>query len=122
LKPLKKYSDTQVHIIDGSNIRAHRHAAGSRKGQINEDLGRSCGGFSSKIHVKVDGKGMLLEILISRGEASDISQAERHINERRCENLLADRGYDSNKLRSNLKEQGIKSVIAGGINRKQTIE
>jgi transposase len=68
------------------------------------------------------GKEWPLEILISRAEASDISQAERLINDRRCENLLADRVYDSNKLRSNLKEQGIKSVIAGGINRKQTIE
>ena len=37
-------------MIDGSVIRAHQHAAGARGGQESQALGRSRGGFSSKIH------------------------------------------------------------------------
>lgn len=109
-------------MIDGSIIRAHRHAAGAKGGQANEGLGRSCGGFTSKIHVKVEGKGMPLEIIISKGQDSDVGQAEELIKEARCRNLIADRGYDSDKLRKLLKEKGINSVIPGRKNRKEAIE
>lgn len=59
-------------MIDGSIIRAHRHAAEAKGGQDKQGLGRVCGGFSSKIHLKVEGDGKPLEIIITRGQASDI--------------------------------------------------
>ncbi len=55
-------------MIDASIIRAHRHAAGARGEQDKQGLGRSCGVFSSKIHVKIDGKGRPLEIIITKGQ------------------------------------------------------
>jgi transposase len=117
----KKCGDQETHMIDGSIIRAHRHAAGGKQGQDIEELGRSCGGFSSKIHAKVDGNGMPLEIVITKGQDSDIGQAERLIKGEKCVNMLADRGYDSDALRVKLKEQGINSVIPGRKNRKEAI-
>ena len=63
-------------MIDGTTIRAHRHAAGARGGQENQALGRSCGGFSSKIHGKVDALGMPLGFIITAGQQSDIGQGE----------------------------------------------
>ena len=62
-------------MIDGTIIRAHRHTAGVRSGQENEGLGRSCGGFSSKIHAKVDALGMNLAIIITEGQWHDSVQA-----------------------------------------------
>ena len=59
----------------GLIIRAHRHAAGARSRQENEGLGRSCGGFSSKIHAKVDALGMNLAIIITEGQWHDSVQA-----------------------------------------------
>ncbi|MDB2614354.1 transposase [Chlamydiales bacterium] len=63
-------------MIDGTIIRAHRHAAGAQGGQEQQELGRSCGGFSSKIHAKVDSLGMPLGFIITPGQSSDINQAE----------------------------------------------
>lgn len=83
-------------MIDGSVIRAHRHAAGARGGQGKQGLGRSCGGFSSKIHAKVDAFGMPLGFVITAGQVSDITQAEALLDGEPCGYLLADKAYNSN--------------------------
>ena len=109
-------------MIDGTIVRAHRHAAGARGGQENQALGRSCGGFSSKIHGKVDALGMPLEFIITAGQQSDIGQAEALVENGSCEFLLADRGYDSDHFRKMLAKRGIAPVIPGRKNRKVTIQ
>lgn len=43
--------DWEVHFGDSTIVCAHQHTAGVKGGQQNEALGRSCGGFSSKIHI-----------------------------------------------------------------------
>ena len=108
-------------MIDGTVIRAHRHAAGALGGQDKQGLGRSCGGFSSKIHAKVDAFGMPLHIVVTAGQAADIKQAESLVRNDACENLLADRGYDSDEFREMLYEKNIRSVIPGRTNRLRPI-
>ena len=58
--------DDEWFIIDGSIIRANQCAAGYKKGS-NEDLGRSCGGFSTKIHAMTDALGNPVKFVISPG-------------------------------------------------------
>ena len=100
-------------MIDGTIIRAHRHAAGAKNGQEKQGLGRSCGGFSSKIHAKVDSLGMALEFIITPGRAHEIKQAQRLIGNEKCDYLIADRGYDCNSFRKDLTDKGITPVIPG---------
>jgi len=109
-------------MIDGTTIRAHRHAAGARGGKENQALGRSCGGFSSKIHGKVDALGMPLGFIITAGQQSDIGQGEALLGNDYCDFLLADRGYDSDPFRKILVERGITPVIPGRKSRKVTIQ
>ena len=109
-------------MIDGTIIRAHRHAAGAQGGQEKQGLGRSCGGFSSKVHAKVDAFGMPLGFIITGGQESDINQAESLVADEPCDFLLADRGYDSDAFRKTLSEKQIISVIPGRKNRIVEIE
>jgi transposase len=109
-------------MIDGSIVRAHRHAAGARGGQDKQGLGRGCGGFSSKIHAKVDSFGMPLEFIITAGQSSDIGEAQALVGQDYCEYLLADRGYDSDPFRQALKEKGITPVIPGRKNRLEKVD
>ena len=108
-------------MIDGTIIRAHRHAAGAVGGQEKQGLGRSCGGFSSKVHAKVDSLGMALDFIITPGQASVIKQAEHLIGKEKCDFLLADRGYDCNYFRKMLTDKGITPVIPGRKHRKTPI-
>lgn len=49
-------------------IRAHQQAESWKKrGQEDEKLGRSRGGFSTKIHIRCEGKGKPITFLLSPG-------------------------------------------------------
>jgi transposase len=108
-------------MIDATIVRAHQHAAGARGGQEFQALGRSCGGFSSKIHAKVDALGFPLQFVLTAGQEHEINQAEGLLADERSDYLLADRGYDCNALRQTLSERDTEAVIPGKKNRLQAI-
>jgi transposase len=62
--------DWDVHMIDGTNVRAHRHAAGARGGHP-QALGRSRGGFGSKLHLRCDRQGKPLVFVLTAGERNE---------------------------------------------------
>ena len=66
-------------------------------GQAALALGRSRGGFSTKIHVSVDGLGNPLRFILTGGQQHDITQAEGLIAGYAGEHVLADR-YDEAHL------------------------
>nr|WP_255520135.1 MULTISPECIES: IS5 family transposase [Gluconobacter] len=84
-----------------------------KRGTHKEGFGRSRGGFTSKIHARADGQGRPLGFELTGGEISDYSGADALmdlsvVTPRR---LLADRGYDSDRIRENLLFRGILPVI-----------
>ena len=93
-----KDPDMEWLIIDTTVIRAHPCAAGALKtsgGQASQALGRSRGGFSTKIHVAVDGLGNPLRFRLSAGQQHDITCAEALIDGYSSEYVIADTSYDS---------------------------
>ena len=92
-------SDLEYVMIDSTILRAHPCAAGYKKGeQESEGLGRSCGGFSTKVHAKVDALGNPLKLIITEGKTHDGKVANELLKENHDCKILADRGYDSNDL------------------------
>ena len=71
--------------------------------QDEEGLGRSCGGFSTKIHAVCDALGNPLDFIITAGQKHDVTQAIPIISGLKAEGLLADKGYDSDALREFVK-------------------
>ncbi|MBN9160101.1 MAG: hypothetical protein BGO98_27985 [Myxococcales bacterium 68-20] len=66
-------------LIDSTIVKAHPHAAGARReGGLakSEGLGRSRGGFTTKLHAVVSERGSLVRYVLTGGEAHDITQAE----------------------------------------------
>ncbi len=104
-------------MMDGSVIRAHQHAAGAQGGQEQQALGRSKGGFSSKIHAKVDSFGLPLGFILTPGQENQIKTARELLGDELSEYLLADKAYDSNELREELKNRGTIAVIPSKKNR-----
>jgi hypothetical protein len=58
------------------------------------------GGLSTKISLAVDALGNLVHFVLTAGQLADICQAEGLISSFSFANLLADKGYDSERLRS----------------------
>jgi transposase len=116
--------DWSKHFVDGSSVRAHQHAAGAR-GSSREDeaLGRSRGGFTSKIHLKAEGDGKPLTFLVTaeqRHEATmfepllEMGAAKRAARGRprlRPQCVVADKGYNSERIRELLNGKQVKPVI-----------
>ncbi len=85
-------------------------------------LGRSRGGFGSKFHLLVDGKGTPLEVEVTAGQVHDSQQLEpilRKVRVRqkrgrpksRPKRLAGDKGYSSSRIRAYLEGRGIEAVI-----------
>ena len=84
---------------------------GRTKKDGEQSLGRSRGGFSTKIHLATDALGNALRFLLTGGERNDITQAEALIEDLCAEYVIADKGYDSEAFVSRLKEQASEAVI-----------
>ncbi len=74
-------------------------------------MGRSRGGFSTKIHVTVDGLGNPLRLRLTPGQASDIGQAIDLVDGFSFDHLIADRGYAAQKFFDWIVDQEMKPVI-----------
>ncbi|WGR73267.1 MULTISPECIES: IS5 family transposase [unclassified Bradyrhizobium] len=110
---------TDTQMIDSTHVKAHRSAAGGKRGQ-KQAVGRSRGGRNTKIHALADAKGRLIAILLTGGEAHDCPIAERLIRRvKRPKRMLGDKAYDSAELREQLDERGTKPVIPNRSNRNQ---
>ena len=94
--------DLEWLLLDSTVIRAHQHAAGEKgaadQGPEQEALGRSRGGFSTKIHVSVSGLGLHVEIRLTPGQEADVKQAESLLEGYSPEAVIADKAYDSDLL------------------------
>lgn len=77
-------------------------------------MGRSRGGFSTKIHAAVDLQGRPREILITPGQQHDCTVAEKLIDFITGTECLADGNYDSNAILDELTFREMDAVIPPG--------
>lgn len=113
--------DLEYVMIDATIVRAHACAAGYGE-QEEQGLGRSKGGFTSKIHAKVDALGNPLKFIITPGQRNDITQAKKLVDNEPGDHLLGDKGYDADDFRESLKKQDCKPVIPPKSNRRNPSE
>jgi putative transposase len=74
-------------------------------------LGRSRGGLTTKIHLATDECGRAVRIIIGPGQESDYRKAAELIAGIKAEALIADKGYDADRIIEQAKAQGIKQVV-----------
>jgi transposase len=116
--------------LDGTIVRAHRSAAGAPRDEgwdgadepSDHALGRSAGGFTTKIHLLSDGNGVPLDAQLTPGQTHESTQVERVLEHvalprasgrirSRPRRLAADRAYDAKRIRKYLRARGIQPII-----------
>ncbi len=108
---LSKDTDTEWTFIDGSYIKAHQHGAGAA-GQGDQAIGLSRGGNTSKIHLAVDAYGLPLRFEITGGHVNDCTAAPVLIESLpESKSVIADKGYDSQAIRTQIEAKGATPVI-----------
>ena len=123
----KRRVNRSLWCVDSSVIRAHRVAAGAPKGDRCSDknaeknaLGRSRGGYSTKLHVATDKKGLPLAVTATPGQAGETPEFQSllasiplslHRKSKRPKALAGDKAYSAKATRSYLNKKGICDVI-----------
>jgi transposase len=91
-------------------------------GQAEQALGRSRGGFSTKIHVTVDGLGYPLRLYLTAGQRHDIVKAHDLTVDLDFDYLIADRSYGAQDFVDALLASDITVVIPPRKNAQQPRE
>jgi transposase len=118
---LSAAQDTATQMIDTSVVRVHQHGACIARNRA-QQMGRSRGGLSTKIHALVDGNGLPVRIGLTSGEAHDNRLCTRLLAKLRPQALLlADRGYDADWIRTFVAQRGAWANIPPKRNRKEPI-
>ena len=111
--------DNEYAIIDATIVRAHQLSAGGlKKRGLDQAIGRSRGGLTTKIRVIVDALGNPLRLMLTGGQLHDITQAEALLTLIEPGTLLADESYDADHFADSLTARAIKVVIPPKSNRK----
>lgn len=99
-----------------------RRKRGSQQASEDEALGRSRGGFTTKLHLAFDGRGRPLSIVLTAGQRHDSTQLEPTLDgirvprtrgrpRKRPGQVACDKGYSYPKCRKALRRRGLRHVI-----------
>ncbi|HGC5724997.1 TPA: IS5 family transposase [Legionella pneumophila] len=117
-KSLASEPDLEWEFLDGSIVRAHQHSSGANS-ISNEAIGKSRGGNTTKIHLAVDAYGLPIEFELTGGEVHDCKVAPELVEKLLpAECIIADKGYDSEPLREQIRSKGSIPVIPRKTNSK----
>src|SRR5512144_412655 len=89
---------------------------------VAEALGRSRGGFSTKLQALTDALGNPLEFVLTGGQAADIRQAEALLPDEPVDAVVADKSYDADAFVATVTARGAVAVIPPRKNRQQLRE
>ena len=116
-------------FIDTTCVRAHQHAAGAPKkkgGQSQQALGRSRGGFSTKIHLGCLNEKNVIAVVLTGGEVADVKGFDPLFYQLpetdKIKNGIMDKSYDSDAIRETLALNEIVAVIPPKKNRTKEID
>lgn len=113
-------------MTDATIIHASKAAAGARKKKYDrpadQALGRSRGGLTTKLHLVCDQHGIPLAMRLTEGQVQEATQVElllaqirlpQRRGRPRCrpQYLIADKGYDAQRIRHYVRGRGIRHEI-----------
>lgn len=120
-KALRLDVDELGSLADASVVRAHQGAAGGKRGIRSNALGRSRGGFSTKVHAVPTTGGKPLHLALTAGQQHESTMAEGLLVHAEGKAFIADTGYDADRIRANVRKLGMKPVIHSNPSRKRAL-
>jgi transposase len=82
-----------------------------------QEIGRSRGGLTTKLHVAVDALGNPLRVILSAGQIADIDHASALIENLPGQSVVADKGHDADHFVAKIEATGVEAAIPPRSNR-----
>jgi transposase len=117
---LARKAQGQLRFVDTSHIKVHQDASNPAGGQQNQAIGRTKGGLNTKLSAWVDSQGQPVSLSLAPGQAADVTIAQGAARPPlRRTTTVADKGYDSDEFRAQLRRWGSQACIPPRCNRLQ---
>ena len=110
LRWLRPCAEGQLRHLDATHIKLHQDGANPIGGQCFQGIGRTKGGLNTKLTALVDGRGRALQVRVDPGQRSDFRIAESIVPPA-GKRVIADKGYDSARLRAHFTCGGAQTGI-----------
>ncbi len=121
LRAMAPEAGWEAHMLDSTVVRAH--AAGARRRAGEQALGRSCGRFSTKLHLRCDARGRPVTVHLTGGQRHDLigvgplfekgalRTGKRGRPRWKPGAVIADKAYSAAWLLDALRRKGIVPII-----------
>ena len=103
-------------------VKVHRHGHGAKRGTQSQAIGKSKGGWTTKILALTDALGNLVRFVLLPGNRYDTVGVAPLIKGVEFGALLADKAFDSNWIIADLNERGAGIVISQRPQRREPLE
>ncbi|MEZ5896183.1 MAG: IS5 family transposase [Parvularculaceae bacterium] len=114
--------DMEYAMIDATIVPVHRHGHGAKGGPQSQAIGKSKGGWTTKIVALTDALGNLVRFELLPGNRYDTVGVAPLIDGVEFGALIADKAYDSNWIIEDMNERGAKIVISQRPQRRNPLE
>jgi transposase len=108
---LSRHRHGVLRHVDASHLKVHQDAHGGVGGKESQAIGYTRGGSNSKLHAVVDGKGRLVRATLTAGQVNDAKIGPEIIAGLKGVRIVADKGYDSERMRQSARDSGSHSCI-----------
>jgi transposase len=95
---------------------------GAAEGKASHGIGKTRGGWGTKIHTVVDALGFPIDIIVTEGQVNDNIPALDLLKDKESKNVLADAAFDTDAIRALIKKQGKQAVIPNQARRSQKLD
>ena len=102
-------------LADSTACKVHRCALGDPEAAI----GKTRGGHNTKVHVGVEPDGTVRTVVLTAGNVSDCLVMKDTLGGLRPLRVIADKGYDTDRCRRDVREAGAVPVILDRENRRK---
>ena len=107
----------RLHLCESPSV-----STWGKRGANSQAIGKSRGGQTTKVHLLTDTLGRPHTLVLRPGNASDMTGADLLLSRiPKTRYLIADKGYDADRLRASLRDRGTVPVIPGRTNRKRKV-
>lgn len=104
---LSRQQSGVLRFIDASHLKVHQDAGGKES----QAIGITRGGPNTKLHAVVDGKGRLIRLQLTAGQVSEAKIGPGLVSGLKGVRIVADKGYDSRRMREAASDAGSHSCI-----------
>ena len=102
---------------DGTHIKVHRSGLNAQGGMQAQAIGKTKGGWNTKVHAIVDRSGVPVALCLAPGQEAEIDHAIENLEGIEASTFVGDKGLDADELRIWLYERGITPCIPPKSNR-----